>query len=390
MRVWALLFLSALLVAPAWPGQSASDAAGKLDSVRVTGSARFHSEQIVAAIGLRPGMMVTRDDLQKAANDLAQLGLFTGVQYRYATVETGVRAEYQVTDAPGIPVAFDNFPWFTDEELTAAIQKSGVLFDGTAPQGGTILDAMCAALEKMIASRGVFTGVSHMLATAALGGAPIQQFSVQRSDVKIAAVEFSDTLAQNDHAIHARLMDLVGQPYSRMLVNLFNIEQVRPAYLAHSFLEVRFGAPTCKFPEGAVGAAAKNVTVVVDVESGPAFAWSGVLWLGNTAVSLFELEQSIPLHQGDPADGTKIEAGGECARRLSRARLPGRGCENRSAAERRCQTGVLHRNDFRGAAIPHGQARAHRSFRRKRAARPRHVENRAWRRFRRRHLRRFP
>jgi outer membrane protein insertion porin family len=105
-----------------------------------------------------------------------------------------------------------------------------------------------------------------------------------------------------------------------MMIELFNVEQVRPVYLAHSFLEVRFGAPACKFPEGAVGAAAKNVNVVVNVEPGPAFVWNGVLWLGNTAVSLLELEQAIPLHQGDPADGTKIEAGWESVRAAYRER----------------------------------------------------------------------
>src|SRR5271154_3080181 len=129
MRVWVLLLLATVLVAPASFAQAPAGGGDKLESVQITGSARFHSDQIAAAIGLHPGMMVTREDLQKAANDLAQLGPFTGVQYRYATVETGVRAEYQVTDLPGIPVAFDNFPWFTDEELISAIQKSGVLFD---------------------------------------------------------------------------------------------------------------------------------------------------------------------------------------------------------------------------------------------------------------------
>jgi outer membrane protein assembly factor BamA len=320
MRVWALLLLATLLVVPASYAQAPAEGADKLDSVQVTGSTRFRSDQIATAIGLHPGMMVTRDDLQKGANDLAQLGVFSHVQYRYATVETGVRAEYEVTDLPGIPVAFDNFPWFSDAELIAAIQKSGILFDGAAPRGGTVLDAMSSALEKMIASRGVFTGVSHMLVTAALGGAPIQQFSVERSDIRIGSIEFSDALAENDHGIHARLTDLVGQPYSRMMIELFNVEQVRPVYLAHSFLEVRFGAPVCKFPEGAVGAAAKNVNVVVNVEPGPAFAWNGVLWLGNTAVSLLELEQAIPLHQGDPADGTKIEAGWESVRAAYRER----------------------------------------------------------------------
>jgi len=314
MRAFPLLFIAALLLPPVSLGQAGTGDAAKLESVQVTGSARFRSEQVAAAIGLHPGAMVTRDDLQKAANDLAQLGVFSSVQYRYTSLDTGVRAEYQVKDLPGVLVSFDNFPWFSDDQLIAAIQKSGALFDGNAPTGGTVLDAISGALEKLIASRGVFSRVSHVMTTAALSGAQTEQFHVEQSDVKVAAVDFSDAVAQNDHAIHTRLTDVVGQPYSRALIDIFEVEQVRPVYLAHAFLHVRFVAPICRFPEGVTGAAAKNATVVVGIEPGPAFVWGGVSWSGNSAISTLDLQQFIPLHQGDAADGTKIEAGWESVR----------------------------------------------------------------------------
>jgi outer membrane protein assembly factor BamA len=316
MRVCLLFFFAASLCAPLSLAQGASDAAANLESVQVTGS-RFRSEQIAAAIGLHAGATVSRDDLQKAANDLAQLGVFASVAYRYETLPTGVRAEYQVTDAPSVPVDFDNFPWFTDQELTAAIEKAGVLFDGSAPVHGTVLDAVSSALEKLIASHGVFTGVSHTLMAAPLDGAQRQQFRVEGSDVTIAAIEFNDALAQGNPAVHTRLADLVGKPFSRTAIEVFEVEQVRPVYLAHGYLHVRFGAPTARLADGAPGAAgasAKNVTVVVAVEPGRVFVWNGVLWIGNSAISSLELEQTVPLHQGDPADGTKIEAGWESVR----------------------------------------------------------------------------
>jgi outer membrane protein assembly factor BamA len=318
MRVYLMLLLAALLLPPALLAQGAGDAADKLESVQVTGSARFRSEQIASAVGLHPGAAVSRDDLQKAANDIAQLGVFANVDYRYETLPTGVHAEYKVKDAPGVAVTFDNFPWFTDEELTAAIEKDGVLFDGTAPVHGTVLDAMSSALEKLIASHGVFTGVSHMLMAAPLDGGQMQQFRVEGSDVKIAALEFTDALAKGDPAIHARLSDLVGKPFSRTTIALFETEQVRPVYLAHGYLHVRFKEPTLRIAESGTGAAANNITAVVSADPGPAFSWNGVTWIGNSAVSSLDLDQSVPLHQGDPADGTRIEAGWETVRQAYR------------------------------------------------------------------------
>ncbi|MGB7308989.1 MAG: POTRA domain-containing protein [Candidatus Acidiferrales bacterium] len=113
--VCAALMVFAL--APAGSAAQAQEGSSRLDAVQVTGSARYNSQQLAAATGLQVGSQVTRDDLQKAANTLAQLGPFSTVNYRFSSGDAGVRVEYQVTDGPEIPVSFDNFPGFTDDEL---------------------------------------------------------------------------------------------------------------------------------------------------------------------------------------------------------------------------------------------------------------------------------
>jgi outer membrane protein insertion porin family len=296
-------FLSPVCAAQAQPQAVAS----RLDSVQITGSSRFGSDQIVAATGLHVGAQVTAEDLQKVANDLAQLGPFSKVDYRYSTTDAGVRAEYQVTDAPEVPIGFDNCPWFTDDELKAAIKSSVVLFDGAAPQHGTLLDTMSSAIEKLLVTRGVNAGVSHALMAAPTGDGQAQQFRVENLDMKITAIEFSDPLAQSDRAVQARLSDLIGQPFSRTAIELFEVEQVRPIYLAHAFLHVQFGPPTARV-------AGSSVTVVAPIEPGPAFAWDGVKWSGNSVLGMLELGALVPLHEGDPADGMKVESGWEAVR----------------------------------------------------------------------------
>src|SRR5579862_8442045 len=161
MRIARLLLLIALL--PACAAGQSQQGSSRLDSVQVTGTSRFPSAQLAAATGLQAGAQITRDDLQKAANTLAQLGPFATVNYRFSSGDAGVRVEYQVTDAPEVPVSFDNFPGFTDDELKAAIKSAGVLFDGQAPDHGAILDAMSDALARLIATRGMNFTVSHAL-----------------------------------------------------------------------------------------------------------------------------------------------------------------------------------------------------------------------------------
>ena len=302
---WALSLLAGLLLSPSARAQSSAEAgSGKLASVRVTGSSRFHSDQIAPATRLKPGATVTKDDLQRGADRLAQLGPFTGVHYRYGDTDAGVVVEYQVTDAPAVPVWFDNFPWFTDAELISAVKSSVPLFDGTAPEHGTLLDDISDALQLALASRNVHTSVTHSLVTALGGSEQVQQFRVDGVNLSVASVEFGDALARNDRGIQARLPDLVDHAYSRTAIELFEFEQVRPAYLAQGFLRVRFNPPTTRL-EGSGPSA--RVAVAIAVEPGSAFTWSGVTWSGNTVILSPELNALVTLKPGDPADEMKIE-----------------------------------------------------------------------------------
>ncbi len=310
-RLCAALFLCLSVVLPAKAQQPADSGNGKLASVKVTGSKKYQPELIVAETGLSAGSTITQADLQNGADRLARLGLFSNVQYRFASEDAGVRAEYQVIDAPTLPVWFDNFPWFTDAELSAALKKEIPLFDGTAPEGGSILHELTGALERLLATRGVTSSVSNEIAIAPVTNRRVQQFRVENAGANIAGVEFSDALARSERGIQQRLSDIVGQPYSRTVFELFEFEQVRPVYLEHGFLHVRFGDPSARVSGS--GAAAK-VTVVAPVEPGPAFAWNGVNWTGNSAVSTAVLNVLVALKPGDPVDGMKLESMWDAAR----------------------------------------------------------------------------
>ncbi len=304
----AFLLLAAFFSpVPAAAQSPAKAGAAHLDTVEVSGSKKFTSPQIATAIGLRAGNMVTREDMQSAADTLVALGLFSNVQFHFTTVGPGVRVIYEVADAPEVPVSFDNFPWFTDAELTAALKQSVLLFDGGAPQRGTILDAMSRTLEKLVQTHSVFGTVSHTLVNFPLGGQRMQ-FRIEGADLTVKSVEFSDALATNDPVVQQSLSQLIGKPYSRSSIELFEFEQVRPAYLTHSFLHVQFGPPTARVTSDPAQPASNGVIVVAPVAPGPAYKWGGIAWTGNSVVPTNELNATVDLKPGEIADGNKLEA----------------------------------------------------------------------------------
>ena len=309
-RVYAALLTAISLALVTFPVRGAAPQNGNahLDAVEVTGSVRFTSKQIVEAIGLRAGETINRESLQQAADKLSALGAFSTVRYHFNTGLAGVRVTYEVTDAPSLPVTFDNFPWFSDEELSAALKSSGVLFDGSAPASGALVDSMDQALSKFLDSKGIHAQVTHKTMPIPDRDGQVQVFHVEEAAFTVQSVQFSDPLATSDHRIQDRLPDLIGQPYSRSKIEIFEFEQVRPIYLAHAYLQVKFATPVAKFSTPPSNPLSGPVSVLAQIEPGAAYKWDGIEWSGNAGVSNADLDSVVQIQKGDLADGNQVEA----------------------------------------------------------------------------------
>jgi outer membrane protein assembly factor BamA len=280
----------------------------KVVGVKVTGSARFTSEQIAPVSEIRPGDMVSRDDIQAAADHLGQIGRFLNVRYRFNSRGQDVEVEFQLEDAPAFPVSFDNFPWFTDEEIVEALKQSVPLFDGTAPGQGAILEAMKGTLDELLQRRGVTAVVEFTELGRADGDGMMMQFRAVGASMRVAAVQFSDPLAQESRRVRERLDDIVGKPYSRFAAELFLREQVRPIYFERGHLRVHFGRPEARFTGDPNKPLPDQVTLVVSIEPGPAYNWAGAEWSGIAAFGAEPLNATLALTIGELANGNKIHA----------------------------------------------------------------------------------
>jgi len=279
-----------------------------LAAIQITGSKKYSSAQIAFVCGLHTGEAARKEDFQAAANQLGALGVFSSVRYRFSSKGEDVTVEFQVEDAPTVPVSFDNFPWFSDAELGQAVKDSVILFDGTAPEQGAILDAIAQALVKLLPTRGVHGTVEHALLAHPDTEEKFQQFLLEGASLKVGAIEFSDPLAASDKRVQDRLSDIVGKPYSRYAIELFDFELVRPVYLDRGRLGVRFGQPGARISGDPTKPMPDAVKVVVPVEPGLAYKWGGVTWSGNSVLASSYLDSLIGMQAGEPVDGMKLIA----------------------------------------------------------------------------------
>ncbi len=309
--VLALAALAALVCAPAVraqaPAQTSPPAAARIVDIKVNGSQKHSAAELEYATGLKLGDVVTKEQLQAAANRLANSGLVSNVNYHFTTDPSGVHLVFDVQDAEAVPVLFDNFPWFSDEELGEALRKSVGVFDGVAPPQGDVLDKMTNALQDLCFSRGIHGRVEHTLIERPDGPGQVMQFSISGIIVKVAGITFTDPLAMKSLDVSARLVDAVGQPYSRMTIITFDLEQVRPAYLSKGYLNVTFGTPTAVLTGETAPTGEKTARITVPITPGAQYHFGGITWSGNTAFNSDTLTSMVSIPLGAIADGNKIQ-----------------------------------------------------------------------------------
>jgi outer membrane protein assembly factor BamA len=308
LRFFFATFLAALIFSSASIAQTEKPGPSNLASVEVTGSKRYSSEQIASILAIKPGTQVTREDFQAGADTLSKTGLFSSVRYRFSTTPEGAKVTYEATDAPTLPVEFDNFVWFTNAEINAAIKSAVSLYDGTAPEAGTNLDQIQEALDKFVLRRGVRGDVVH-----SVGSSPITEqreivFRVEGVELSVAAVAFSDNLAKTSRNLQERMSDIVGKAYSRGAMEIFEFEQVRPIYLAAAHLRVKFPPVTARLEGNPSDPNIARVIVVAPIEPGPLYTLGEITWSGNSAIPSDALGKLISLKPRGPADGMAIEA----------------------------------------------------------------------------------
>ena len=281
----------------------------ELREVRSEGQKVLTEAQIGALSGLQTGMQVGRAELQTAADKLVGSGLFSTVKYDFKTRVDGVALTFHVAESPRLPAYYDNFPWFGDSELNDAIRARLPFFDGTLPEGGSVVDQAAEAIRGLLATHGLDFAVQHQVAANPLSDGNIQQFSIEGAPLKIASLSFGDASLGTNSGVESRLSDVVGKPYSRIAIDVFLAEQVRPVYWKQGYLQVKLGPPEARLSGPPSEKLPSEIPVFVPVKAGAIYHIAAATWTGNDVLSSISLDSFLGLKAGALADGMAFEGG---------------------------------------------------------------------------------
>jgi outer membrane protein assembly factor BamA len=293
-----------------------SPAENKLATIHVTGTQRYTPGEIIAATGLEVGSVATHEDFQKAGQKLGECGLFSNVSYSYAYTPTGTKLDLELVDSDKlVPVRFENFVWFSNDELLARIHERLPLFKGQVPIGGNLADQISDVLQALLVQHSLSARADYIRDSKEPGG-PIDAISFRASGVTldIREVRFDGAGTDELPLLAATASKLEGKDYSRSDVVAFAALNLLPIYQARGYLKAEISEPQVKV--AGETADSTEVSVLFSVKPGPQYKISSIDWKGNKAFPAEKLQNLLHAQTGQIANGPQLKTDLEAVQHL--------------------------------------------------------------------------
>jgi outer membrane protein assembly factor BamA len=304
-----LLFAACLLLAAAPARAQVPPAQSiKLDRIEFKGLDRVKEPEALEKSGLQVGQSVNIDAVEAAANRLLESGLFTNLSYKLkGTTDKSVLTFEVIERKWTMPVSFDNFVWFTDDELTAAVRRKLPAFDGTAPEAGGVTEQIKQALEELLRERKIEGTVQYDLSENPIDKKISHLYSVKGPGLRVCKLNFAGARALPEETLVTKSGGIFDNDYSRAYVGGFVESSLLPLYHEKGYLRAAFGPP--KVAPEASPDCGRGVAVTLTVDEGSIYVWDKAAWDGAAGLTAQELDAALGMRNREVANVVKITSG---------------------------------------------------------------------------------
>jgi outer membrane protein assembly factor BamA len=327
---WLLLLSPAVAQKQATHGRASAVDAEKLIALKALGTKRYTDKEILAASGLQIGQNAVDGDFKEAVQRLGNSGMFSAVSYSFSSSGAGVRVELQLGDTDEsklVAARFENFVWFTDDQLRAALQSRVPLFKQLLPVTGNLADRVLEALQAILSEKRVPGRVDFLHdAEDSTGTLNAVEYHVEEISIRIRGVEFPGASPEQAALLGTAARHLIGAEYSRSSVAAVAKFDLLPVYLERGYLKAAFGTSDARVVSEPAPAADPQAPAEIQVDAilpvipGKMYSVSSVHWKGNSAIAAGELQPLLHLPPAEPADAVRLVRDIENVSKLYRSR----------------------------------------------------------------------
>jgi len=305
-RYRIIVLLGLLISVSLWPSAGYSQQAARLERLQFTGLKKLSADQAIELSGLKIGQTIDAGVLDAAAARLLESGLFKRLRYSVHSPNGRATVTFAVEEsAIMLPVVFEDFVWFSDEDLLAAIRRDIPFFNGSAPATGDTTDKITADLQRLLNSRNI-TGHVESFPNVTKDKLELV-FTVKGAKVPVCVVRFPGAAAIPEAELMQASRPLLNTEYSKKDITAFVDTRLTLLYRRLGHLRAEF--QPLKFMLTNASQCAGGVDVSVPVEEGLSYRWAKSVWDGNEKLTIEELATALGMNPGDLADGTRIDDG---------------------------------------------------------------------------------
>lgn len=323
-------------------------------TIKLRGADDLDRAEVMRLIDLKPGVPVTKDQIEQVMQRLADSGLFTEMSYR-----VGPEAlVFELTPAAGaqaLTVQYSNFVWWQPGELEAFVEARVPDYHGRVPLTGPQTNQVKAALVALLAEKGVAGAqVAARLAPkedtadrrSDPAGIGVLVLSITQPSVRVGTIQLPGTAP----AVSAQMNNVVAHLASSEFDNVHTrraiVENTLDTHRNGGFLDAAVDLPTISAPRSE--AQGFVVDAVAAVHPGDLYHVSAIHFEGVPAGMESDLAKATGLKAGDAAGEMNLHI----AEGLAARALENRGLLDASAkAEIQKDSGV-HTVAYRFVMVP--------------------------------------
>ena len=280
-----------------------SQSARRIASIEFEGLKNLTPENVIAMTGLKIGDSFSVAALDSAAQHLVDSGLFKNVGYRTRTAGASVMITFQVEElkSNNSPVVFDNFIWFSDEELATTVKRVLPSFAGSVPDTGNTTELIRQSLQDLLTSHKLPGTVEYSLTETG------HVYRIGGISLPLCTLHFPGAQDVSEEKLGATMKSQTDPNYSRQAAAAFPQYGLYPLYYELGHLRATFDAPVAK-PDTS-GKCENGVDLTIAVTEGLVYSWASSQWSGNQVLTLTQLDAALGMKNGEVANGKKFDKG---------------------------------------------------------------------------------
>jgi outer membrane protein insertion porin family len=284
-----------------------SSKAQSAGTVFFTNIGPYIEAELLKVTGIAPGQAISDDAIAQGAQHLVDTGLFddAAATYNGQGAQRQVRYTLKPTPATALfPVSFANLVWFTPRELDTELRQRVPLYRGRISEAGNMGDTIAAALQAMLADKGIPAKIDHTSVAATLAHPQrVIDFKVTQPSVVIASAAYAGDIgatlsAQNQQAVAAYLAKLIGTPYTEGLTDGSIGDQMLTPWRNFGYITAKIEAPSRTVVPAQRGV---GVAYTAQLIAGAQYTVEAIAWGPTAAYSAADFARDAKLHAGQPA-----------------------------------------------------------------------------------------